>query len=136
MKNNINTLAGTFEIPRPIAIIAKKLGLLFQPNQGSSMYRLPANKNIPTEQKDWDCPIGTLRLSDHWDYRGNTSKNVFVTDIAIPDGQWAICINTGVKENPWKVLSIVPCQGNIVHAVDYKSINDMMNEIVKKNNKK
>ena len=92
-------------IPEYVRVIAFNLGLTFQPNKGSSFYKLPPKDQIPVHQRGWDTPIGTLRLSDHWNYINNYDESVYNTNVHIPEGKWALCINAGASP-AWRVLKI------------------------------
>lgn len=118
-----------YKIPRYLVIIITKLGMSFQPSrQGSSIYRKPCLKKVPKEQKDWKMPVGTLRLSDHWNFQkyywDNEGTTVFCTDKPVPERTWALAINTGWKVNPWKVLYILNLEkGKNITNIDCKDIN-------------
>ena len=98
----VKSKAKRLRIPRKVAIIATKLGIRFQPNRGSSLYRLPGKKKIFSSQKNWMSPVGTLRVSDHWGYENSDGNIVYRSDIPVTG--WAIGINDGIGPNPWKII--------------------------------
>ncbi len=114
------------QVPRYVVIIAKRLNMNFQPNRGSSFYKRPYKKRIPDYQKNWNSPVGTLRLSDHWGYENSKAESVYRTDAYIPKGQWALCINA--KEpisSSWKVLFIFETKkSNVIREVDFKKVEE------------
>lgn len=119
-----------YEIPRHISIISKNLGIHFQPNDGSSLYKIPYK--ILAGQDHWDCPHGTLRLSDHWEYVNKNGDTVFVTDQEVPEYTWCIAVNTGKIPTPWKVLCILDLEKNknIIKEIDFKNIHRNIFEVL------
>ena len=103
----------------------------FQPNQGSSLYKRPSKSKIAPEQEDWDSPIGTLRLSDHWNYRNQNSRDVYRTNLPIPSHSWALCINRGYIDTPWRVLQIFKSnKGNMIREIDFEGIKKEINSLL------
>lgn len=127
--NKIKTMQK--KIPRYVWLIALRLQATFQPNTGSSLYKIPGKNRIPEEQKNWNSPIGTLRLSNHWNYENSREKKVYITDKEVPVGVWTLCINTGPKsDTPWKVLHIFRIDGsNILQNIDFLSIEKEIRKI-------
>ena len=109
----INKRKKRLAVPRFISIISKRLNMKSQPNRGSSIYLKLSKNKIINGQEDLECPMGTLRLSDHWDYENSRCKNVFRTDITLSKGVWALCINTCEPIKPWKVLEVFKIGKNI-----------------------
>ncbi len=100
-------------IPENIRYVSKGLGMTYQPNKGSSFYKLPPKDKIPTYQRGWDTPIGTWRLSDHWNYVNNYGELVYNTDSRIPEGKWALCVNVGVSP-AWRVLKVFYSTNSVI----------------------
>lgn len=119
-------------VPRYIIIIIIKLGIRFQPNLGSSFYKLPRKEKILKGQEYWDSPFGTLRLSDHWNYVNKNEKLVYVTDVKIPKYTWCLAINTGIQPSPWKVLNVFSIinNENVINNIDYKKIHKNIFQIL------
>lgn len=130
-KSLIKRTTAAAHIPRLITLIAIRLGINKQPNKGSSLYKVPGDKHIPKDQKSWQCPIGTLRLSDHWNYTNQSGREVFNTTHSIPSRTWALCINTGHEENPWKVLDIFQIDGsNILRNISFPKIEKEIRNVM------
>ncbi|MES2023483.1 MAG: hypothetical protein V4439_02255 [Patescibacteria group bacterium] len=127
---NIKKVRRELDVPRHVAIIATRLGIKFQPNSGSSMYKLPPKEKIIPGQEDWNCPFGTLRLSDHWGilkcscYEEQNSGEcncpiVFQTDVPVPTGSWVLAVNN----DGWKVVHIFQLKkSNIIYSLDFNKI--------------
>jgi hypothetical protein len=131
-KNKNKRREGIYKVPRFVAIISRMLSMHFQPNRGSSMYKLPGKKIVIPDQEEWNAPVGTIRFSDHWNciplnrkdcVSKNYNERVFMTTEKIPPGKWALCVNTGSGQNgiPWKVIAIFDKQ-NPIHSFDVVSI--------------
>lgn len=120
MQKNIKKFCKELQVPRHVAIIAARLGITFQPNSGSSMYKLPPEREIISGQEYWNSPFGTLRLSDHWGFAKDDGDSVvFKTDIPVPEKTWILAVNA----NGWKVLHIFQLhKGNIVRSLDLNKI--------------
>ncbi|KKS54133.1 MAG: hypothetical protein UV20_C0040G0004 [Candidatus Magasanikbacteria bacterium GW2011_GWA2_42_32] len=135
MNIKIEEAKTNFKIPRYLAIIATKLNMSFQPSRrGSSMYRKPSAKKVLESQKDWKMPVGTLRLSDHWNFHkcnweSDEEKTIFATDIPVAKNTWVLAINTGQKPKPWKVLHVFTLQKgkNIIREIDCNKIQSEIN---------
>jgi len=130
---SIKKRAEHYSVPRFISIISKRLNMKFQPNRGSSFYKRPSIDKRYSNQEDWDSPFGTLRLSDHWDYVNSNNENVYRTDVDLPKKVWVLCINTGDRPSPWKVLEIFQ-EGekiNIIRNIDFKKIQRETDKILK-----
>lgn len=96
-----------FEVIRSIAILVCKLDMSFQPNFGSSFYRLPNKKKLIASQRSWKCPVGTLRLSDHWNYKNYKDEIVYRTDLSVSKKKWALAINYGPGyDKPWHIVQV------------------------------
>ena len=106
MKSKIKRREKIWNLPRRVVILASSLGFRFQPNRGSSFYIRTPKGIIPEDQKDWNCPVGSLRLSDHWNYENKNEEVVYRTDQDIPGGAWVLCLNTLEHPTPWKVLAV------------------------------
>lgn len=128
----INKKKERLQVPRYVAIIVTRLNMVFQPNRGSSFYKRPADDKILEGQKDWNSPVGTLRLSDHWGYENQYGDLVYITNIEIPKRVWVLCINTNIKSKPWKVLQIFQKEkgSNIIRKIDFIKIQDEINSLL------
>ncbi len=119
-----------------MAIIAKRLNMRFQPNHGSSLYKRPSRKKVIPEQVDWDSPIGTLRLSDHWNYENHYGDTVYKTDEIVPERTWVLAVNKGLNRgrrfNPWKVLQIFQKTGNVnlIRKINFKEIHNEVDKAI------
>jgi len=131
VKNNIKSRSKWLDVPRYVAIIARRLNMSKQPTKGSSFYKKPSKERQLAGQEDWDCPVGTLRFSNHWSiktigsiYKG-INQAVFQTDVDVPKRAWILCINTGKKPKPWKVLQVFLLDGtNIIRSINFQEIED------------
>lgn len=65
---------------------------------------------VVSKQKNWSCPVGSFRFSDHWAYRNWEGNSVYCTDIPVPSGVWAIAINTNQKPKAWRVIKTFPSE--------------------------
>lgn len=121
-----------YHVPRYIAIISQRLNMWFQPNSGSSFYRRPSKTRVVEEQKSWNSPVGTLRLSDHWNYENYQGRRVYLTDVNLPEKTWALGINTGIIEAPWKILQIFKKESrkNIIRNVDFGLIKSEVKRLL------
>jgi hypothetical protein len=118
-------------VPRYVAIIAKRLNMVFQPNRGSSFYKRPSIKKIIDDQKEWNSPLGTLRLSDHWNYENSRDDIAYKTNITILEDTWILCVNSGLKERPWKVLEIFnQKKGNVIRNINFRKIQSEVDQIL------
>lgn len=131
-KSRINRTAKRLAIPRVIAIISLRLGMTFQPNRGSSFYKRPTREKVPVYQRSWDSPVGTLRLSDHWNYKNSNEELVYRTDNTVPKHKWVLCINTGIPPRAWKVLQIFKKDenNNMIMSIDFSKITDEINALL------
>lgn len=119
------------QVPRYIAIIVTRLNMVFQPNKGSSFYKRPSKNKILPGQANWDSPVGTLRLSNHWNYENIHDELVYVTNTNVPRGKWVLSVNTGTKPKPWKVLQIFEVkQGNVIRKIDFNPIQREINSLL------
>lgn len=119
---NFKKKAKRQDVPRFIAIISTRLNMKFQPIKGSSFYKRPAKDRIIKGQEEWNSPVGTLRLSDHWNYFNQAEKLVGQTDIFVPPKMWALSVNTGRALKAWKVLKVFECKVNVIRDIDFISI--------------
>ncbi len=128
MKNKYRTQQ-QLDVPSYVYLIAKLLEMTFHPNKGSSFYRIPPLRLIPLFQRGWDNPIGTLRLSDHWNYTNTSGEKVFRTAIPTPSKRWTLCINTGRE---WKVLkTFYPKHAkNIIDFINFEEIQNEINSLI------
>lgn len=103
----INQIKKFCNVPRYIAITALKLNLVIQPNKGSSLYQRTPQKMVKKEQRDWNSPVGTIRLSNHWNYKNDDGKLVYRTNNKTKKGVWALGINSGDSKTPWKIILVL-----------------------------
>lgn len=131
-KSRINRKAKHFAVPRVIAIISLRLDMTFQPNKGSSFYKRPPKDKVPVFQRSWDSPVGTLRLSDHWNYRNSYEELVYRTNNTVPQNKWVLCVNTGIPPRAWKVLQIFRKDenNNVIMSIDFNKITDEINALL------
>jgi len=129
----LNERAQRQAIPRYISIIARRLNIKFQPNHRSSLYKRTPVKKVIKGQEEWQSPVGTLRLSDHWNYVPlEREKIVYSTDKPIADYAWALCVNTGEKLNPWRVLAVFnkKIKNNVIYNIDFEKIKFEINNAI------
>jgi len=130
----INERAQRQAIPRYISIIARRLNIKFQPKRRSSLYKRTPLKKILKGQEDWHSPVGTLRLSDHWNYVPYAKeKAVYLTDLSnFSWSAWVLCVNTGEKPNPWKVLAVFEkkIKNNVIYNIDFEKIKFEINNAI------
>jgi|GEM_PF-7056751 hypothetical protein len=127
----IKKVAKKFNVLRFVAIIATRLDMRLQPNRGSSFYRLPTRNKVPKEQRDWACPIGSLRLSDHWQYTNYNGLVVYKTDVEVPKYFWALAINLGPEySTPWKVLQIFESTNDSIRKIDFPNIQKEIKKVL------
>jgi hypothetical protein len=106
--------------------------MIFQPNRGSSLYKRLAENKILPNQKEWNSPVGTLRLSDHWNYNNRRyDELVYRTSTEIPLRTWVLCINTNIKPNAWKVLEIFETKkSNVIRKINFKKIQSEIDSLL------
>jgi hypothetical protein len=102
----------------------------FQPNRGSSLYKRPAKDKIIVGQQRWHSPVGTLRLSDHWNYENRNDELVYCTSIEVPPMTWVLCINTNTKPKAWKVINVFKTEGNVIRLIDFELIQKEVNNLL------
>lgn len=130
---DIRQLEKQFVLPRYVAILVKRLNMEFQPNRKSSLYKRPTKNKILPGQEYWNCPVGTIRLSDHWNYTNSDEKLVFKTKIPVSKDTWVLCLNTGQKtQKPWKVLIQFKVKKgiNIIRTIDFEKIQQEINSVL------
>lgn len=99
----------------------------FQPNENSSMYKRPSKHKVFPGQKHWNSPVGTLRLSNHWNYVNRNGDKVFVTNQGVEQGQIALCVNTNMKPAAWKVIYVFSKE-DIKKPINFKEIQLAVDE--------
>ena len=122
-------------VPRFVVIFIKKLNISFQPNRGSSFYKKPPRKKIKKGQKDWNSPIGTLRISDHWNYKDWGEHPIYQTDVPVSEYSWVLAINTGQTSCPWKVIYGIKKCGkgdNIIARINFKELKVQIAQEIEK----
>jgi hypothetical protein len=93
------------------------------------MYKLPPEEKVILGQERWDCPFGTLRLSDHWSvlkysYGEDEYTSVFNTDVPVPEKTWVLAVNN----DGWKVIHIFELnkKNNVVRSLDFNKIKSQI----------